>query len=388
MRNPQPSLFDDASDFASLLDELWSRGEIQLRRGKIFDTTPANIDVAALAKTDRIPGMLMGVAVGDSLGFSTEHRYDPASRHEKFGTIVDHLQTDDVRAGRISDDSQMTFWMLERLLARQRMDFDDLVGWFVDRQSSIVGMGQNTSGSLTRHRSRLNGTNLPIAHCVSDPRVEGRGNGALMRFSPVLLPHLKSPSCNLWTDAVASAFITHGNTVALSSIVPMIHLLWETIRRDAVDAPSRMWWIDEYVRVAGDLETGPLPCPLNTDPIPKWFVGFCGTLCEFVDTVVREAIREGVPLRDACSLNGFGSRADCTQTVPAVLYTLASHADDFGASIIAAVNDTKDNDTIAAIAGAFVGARHGKGAIRRRWIDGIKSYSLKIQGRESIAIET
>ncbi len=385
MRNPQPSLFDDASDSATLLDELWSRNEIQLRRGKIFYMPPSSVDVAGLAKSDRIPGMLMGVAVGDSLGFSTEHRFDPQSRYENFGTIVDHLKSEDVRAGRISDDSQMTFWMLERLLAKRQLDFDDMVGRFVDRQSLIVGMGQNTSASLSRHRTRLRGGGLSIAQCVGDPLVEGRGNGALMRFSPVVLPHLKSPSSNLWTDAVASAFITHGNTVALSSIVPMIYLLWETIRRRSGEVPSPMWWIDEYVRVGGDLEAGPLPCPLNTEPIPKWYMGFRGTLCDFVDTVVRRALRDGVPLRDACSLDGFGSRADCTQTVPAVLYTLACHADSFSAAIIAAVNDTKDNDTIAAIVGAFVGAIHGKQAIRRRWIDGITSYSLKIHGREAMS---
>ena len=144
-----------------------------------------------------------------------------------------------------------------------------------------------------------------------------------------------------------------------------------------------MWWVDEYVRVAGDLEPEPLPFPLNTDPVPKWFARFRGTLCDFVDTRVRRAFRDGVTLREACSLDGFGSRADSTQTVPAVLYTLMCHADSFESSIIAAVNDTKDNDTVAAIVGALTGALHGEQIIRRRWIDGIRSYSLKISGRSS-----
>ena len=35
------------------------------------------------------------------------------------------------------------------------------------------------------------------------------------------------------------------------------------------------------------------------------------------------------------------------------------------------VNDTKDNDTIAAIVGAAVGALHGESAIPQVWRDGL-----------------
>jgi ADP-ribosylglycohydrolase len=64
--------------------------------------------------------------------------------------------------------------------------------------------------------------------------------------------------------------------------------------------------------------------------------------------------------------------------VPAALYILMHHADSFEAAIVAAVNDTKDNDTIAAIVGAFVGALHGRARIRRRWLDGIASRCLSV----------
>ena len=138
--------------------------------------------------------------------------------------------------------------------------------------------------------------------------------------------------------------------------------------------------LDEYVRIARDLETVPLPFPLNTDPIPAWFKDFRGSLCEFIDTRVRAAWRRGVSVRDACSLEGFGSRADCVQTVPSVLYVLMSHADSFESAIISAVNDTKDNDTIASIVGAIVGALHGRTAIRKRWVTGIRSRSLSVDG--------
>jgi ADP-ribosylglycohydrolase len=328
---------------------------------------------------------LLGVSVGDALGHSTEWKFDPKSRHEKYGTILDHLHDPESRPGRISDDSQMTFWLVERLLARGHFKFDDVSGCFVDRQDFIVGMGRNTSASLTRHRRRFQRNEFAIHECVGDPANEGRGNGALMRFSPVVLPHLRTPSGCLWADAALSALITHGNTVALSSAVAATHLLWKTLERPIGDCPEPEWWLDEYLSVAYDLEVDPLPLPLNTEPIPRFFDGFRGTLCDFLDGPMRRAFRRGVSLFEACSLNGFGSRADCTQTVPAVLYVLMCHADSLEASIIAAVNDTKDNDSVAAIVGALVGALHGKRAIRKKWIDGIRSYSLHANGLENVS---
>jgi ADP-ribosyl-[dinitrogen reductase] hydrolase len=38
---------------------------------------------------------------------------------------------------------------------------------------------------------------------------------------------------------------------------------------------------------------------------------------------------------------------------------------------VRAVNDTWDNDTVAAIVGAIVGARHGRKALPQGWIDGL-----------------
>jgi ADP-ribosylglycohydrolase len=45
------------------------------------------------------------------------------------------------------------------------------------------------------------------------------------------------------------------------------------------------------------------------------------------------------------------------------------HAHDPEEAIVRAVNDTKDNDTIAAIVGAAVGALHGRRGMPDRWIE-------------------
>ena len=386
--SPMPSRSADATQSLipseGLIEAWMARQSIPLRRGAIFDQTPVALPIDSLVNDQRIAGMLWGVAVGDALGHSTEWKSDPGKRHRDFGTIVDHLNDPSVKAGRVSDDTQFTFWMLQRLLDDGGLNFESMTRHLVARRSQIVGAGRNTVAALERHQRRLADdadTKLqtiagdPLA-CLGDTTVEGRGNGGLMRFSSIVIPYLQQPSTRLWHDAVLACLITHGNRFAISSIVAMTDILWHLLSVPYRQPPEGEWFFDRYLQVAADLEVGRIPEPYGNDPVPKWYQSFQGTFCDFIDGPVRRAFRRGVNFRDACSLDGFGSRADILQTVPTVLYLLALHGDSFESTIIAAVNDTKDNDTVAAIAGAMVGAVHGKAAIRGRWITGIRSRSL------------
>ena len=65
------------------------------------------------------------------------------------------------------------------------------------------------------------------------------------------------------------------------------------------------------------------------------------------------------------------SGAYLLETVPSVLYLLMRHGHDPEAAIVRAVNDTKDNDTIAAIVGAAVGALHGRSRLPGRWVENL-----------------
>src|SRR5262249_38789913 len=161
---------------------------------------PPALDLTRLRSDRRIEGMLYGLAVGDALGFPTEFHYEPDDRWREFGTILDHVSTRNACAGTVSDDTQMTFWTLERLLTAGEFDFDDLVTCFVERRSWIVGPGKNVTASLGRHAQRLQEGRPSLLECAGDPKIEGRGNGALMRYAPLLLPHLRNPSSRLWVD--------------------------------------------------------------------------------------------------------------------------------------------------------------------------------------------
>lgn len=69
--------------------------------------------------------------------------------------------------------------------------------------------------------------------------------------------------------------------------------------------------------------------------------------------------------------NRWHSGAYLLETVPTVLHILARHGHDPEEALVRAVNDTRDNDTIAAIGGAAVGALHGYSALPERWRQGL-----------------
>jgi len=128
-------------------------------------------------------------------------------------------------------------------------------------------------------------------------------------------------------------------------------------------APEPAWWLDAFVTRARALEGEAQLAPRRPG------LAFRGPVWGLVDTEVRRALEEQLTVLDACD-RGY-SGAFLLETVPSALYILARHAREPEAAILSAVNDTKDNDTIAAIVGAAVGALHGRNALPTRWVKGL-----------------
>lgn len=82
----------------------------------------------------------------------------------------------------------------------------------------------------------------------------------------------------------------------------------------------------------------------------------------------RLAAAEAADLTTLQACEQWYSGAYLLETVPSVLYILERHAADPEEALVRAVNDTRDNDTIAAIVGAAVGALHGAAALPERWV--------------------
>ena len=111
--------------------------------------------------------------------------------------------------------------------------------------------------------------------------------------------------------------------------------------------PPPDWWITRFVALARPIEGG----VRLESRVPG--CTFSGSLCEFLETVVLPALRGEVPLPEA--LDSWYSGAFLLETVPAALSILAQHAEDPETALVRAVNETRDNHTLAAIVLAAVG---------------------------------
>ncbi len=152
---------------------------------------------------------------------------------------------------------------------------------------------------------------------------------------------------------------------SISACLSFMRMLWQLLQMDAPPEPS--WWLETYIEAARDLEGDTRYRPRD----PK--VGtYEGTLWRFVEERVGEAYRRGLSVLEAgdgrLSSPPWYSGAYLLETMPSVIYILMRHGDNLEEAIVRAVNDTKDNDTIAAIVGAAMGALYGQDRIPARWI--------------------
>jgi ADP-ribosyl-[dinitrogen reductase] hydrolase len=326
---------------------LCREGVIRLQWHPRLDAAPpphrSSVDIA-----DKLEGMLLGLAIGDALGNTTESQ-NPGNRRAEYGWIEHYLPNHYAggrRAGLPSDDTQLAFRTVEQLTADGELRPEELGRRFAQRR--IFGIGGATRAALGRFND-----GVPWFRCGS----EHAGNGALMRIAPVVLPHIVNPTAALWNDTLRAAHLTHDDPLSNASCLAMINALWQVI--GMTTAPTGDWWIDEWLQMCDDVGLDNV-YHSRTRTIPD------GTVQALVRTHVNRALDVNLPTVEAC--DSWFSGAYLMETVPSVLYILARHADDPRRAILEAVNNTRDNDTAAAIVGAAVGALHGASALPEPWI--------------------
>jgi len=302
---------------------------------------------------DRVRGMLLGVAIGDALGNRTESML-PHEREAKHGRITGYLPSryaNGAPAGTPSDDTQLTFRAVEQLLADGALDPDELA--FRIANDRIFGIGTATLDFCNALR-----TGAPWYEATQ----YSGGNGALMRIAPTVLLYLRAGGTGLWTDTALSTAVTHNHPLAIAGSVAWVALLWRLLNGDLPEPAEE--WLDTYLEVLRLLDAGQqYETRVLSGPLLKWR----GSLSALLDTEVRPALARQQPGRSAA--NRWYSGAYLLETVPCVLHILGQHGHDPYEAMLVAVNDTRDNDTIAALVGAAMGAAHGTKWIPADWRD-------------------
>lgn len=353
---PGPAYNPAMATNTQTLERLFAAGDIDIARGALFDRVPGSLGGGPEGGPDfdRVEGMLLGLAIGDALGRPTEAQL-PERRAAAHGELRDYLPTrhsDGLPIGLPSDDSQIAFWTLEQLIESGRLRPERLARLFATE--TIYGIGKSVLQFV--HHARSGG--VPWYRCG----VKSAGNGALMRIAPVLVPHLREGTTELWVDTALAAMLTHNDSASIASCLAFVDILRQLMAMDA--PPPADWWPATWIAATRDLEVDP-----TYESRAPHYADFQGPLWRFVERAIAEAEAESWSTLEAC--NAWYSGAYLLETVPSALYILMRHADDPEEAIVRAVNDSRDNDTTAAIVGAAVGALHGHDALPERWLQGL-----------------
>ena len=329
---------------------LFSKNVIRAKESNFLYSNPeiiGNIDL------DKVRGMLLGVAIGDSLGNPVEGK-TPKDKLRKYGEVKDYIPTRGSNykpVGVPTDDTQLTFWTIEVILENNgKLNIKELADRFI--RERIFGIGSTVKAFIRNYKDKKKPWYLSGVHSA--------GNGALMRISPVIIPHLRNPSKELWADTLLATLLTHNDPFAISSSIAFVNILWRLLQMEEI--PPQSWWIDEYVKVAAPIEG-------ETRYKSRIGIKYSGSGYGFVDNYLRKAIEDKIGILEFT--NKVGSGAYLLETIPFVLFVLCNYSYDPQEAIVKAVTYSKDSDTIGAIIGSAIGALYGAKAFPKKWIENL-----------------
>jgi ADP-ribosylglycohydrolase len=191
-------------------------------------------------------------------------------------------------------------------------------------------------------------------------RQHSAGNGALMRVAGAFLPHAWTLDAGLLDTVAITSALTHDDPSSTAACVAFARILADllSLKKPVADG----WFCEAFLETAGPIE-GPVKLRSR---VPG--DDFEGSVCEMVRQRVMPALKEeGLSVSSAC--NRWYSGAFLLETVPSVLYILERCKSDPQEALCRAVMDIWDNDTVAAIVGAVMGAMHGMDAFAPAWIE-------------------
>lgn len=296
-------------------------------------------------QSDRAAGVLLGQACGDALGVPYELAAPPGAGEQAemkgggLGGLAPGEWSDDTALAVAIGDVAVSGADLTTPAALDAIA-EGFLAWY-DAGPPEIGM--QTDAVLRATRERLSAEGGPpglvmaqVAVDYAEQHDRSAGNGALMRTSAVALAHLDDRE-TLAHAASAVAQLTHADPLAAESCV-----LWCEAIRVAV--------ITGQTDVASGLDL--LPTSRRSD----W--------ARWIDDALGGPSSNFTP-------NGFTVTALQAAT-SAIVLTPASHGDatdHFQDALQAAIRIGHDTDTVAAIAGALLGAKWGAAAVPEEWVD-------------------
>ncbi|MEU9186568.1 ADP-ribosylglycohydrolase family protein [Streptomyces sp. NPDC048484] len=319
-------------------------------------------------------GSLFGLAIGDAMGYPTEF-LNMAQIAAKFGSWREMgLPLSEGDIVRVTDDTQMALAVGEALVEAGAGEPGTRGRTRGAGPTAAALTPATVEAALRKHfvawlhdpdNNRAPGQTCLNA-CVALERgirwqdatvIGSKGCGANMRVTPVALIPGLSPEQRAGIAQLQAA-LTHGHPTALAASDLTAHATWLLAygcklddllpRLRAYAQESRHTYHAEWL---GDLwnKAGA--------PDPKSFIAFGWDECLRALDTAATALRSKDQERDPSEAVGAGWVAE--EALATALYSFLVVDGDARGAVARAAHSSGDSDSIAALAGAFAGAKHG-----------------------------
>ncbi|OIJ64558.1 ADP-ribosylglycohydrolase family protein [Streptomyces mangrovisoli] len=314
-------------------------------------------------------GALIGLALGDALGFPTEFNDVPGI----LAKCGPWREMELPKPAIVTDDTQMTLALGRGL--RTAMDRGVLAPKRLERpvREEFVDWFQSPDNNRAPGRTCLVACNLlkEDGRLWQDAgQIGSKGCGANMRVAPVGLAGGLSDEQRAGAAQLQAA-LTHGHPTALAAsdlTARAVRLLARGAEPTGLVGQLRSYALDNRTRYhhlwLGDLWTR------AQDPSPEHFIARGWDDCLAVLDRLRDALRSPSPETDPCLATGPGWVAE--EALATGLLCFLLFLDEPLTALRRAACTSGDSDSIACLTGAFAGAHHGDGVWPARWADRIE----------------
>lgn len=307
---------------------------------------------------DRALACLSAVALGDALGMPTQS-LSPDVIVQTYGPVMGLLAGADIQpyapgmpAGSVTDDTEQALIVADLLIGggghiSPEALAHSLLAWenqMIERGSHDL-LGPSTKAALEQVRAG------------ADPRTTGTSgttNGAAMRVAPVGIAWDTSDTDALLDAVYESCLVTHNTRQGFEGAA--IVALAVSALLDGQTLPDALYWAVDEVDAAQSI-----------NPRGEWAEGASVlTRARWALSLVmaaRNSSMQEVQVIMSALRDLIGTSVATAEAVPCALALASFYADRPLDGLLAAANLGGDTDTIAAIAGALLGAANGSAAL-------------------------
>jgi ADP-ribosylglycohydrolase len=291
-------------------------------------------------------GCLLGVAIGDAMGSPTTFM-SPEEIKKKYGFVKefieppkDHPVHGGLKAGQVTDDTEMTLLLAEAIIRCGKIDVDyyikHLLEWAQERNIlQTEYLGPSTRAALVK---LLSGTN------PEESGKHGVTNGGAMKISPVGIVDRRKLDRAV-RDACRICLPTHGTNVAIAAAAAVACAISVAFSEDADTRDV----INAALYGAHEGEKLGFRHPATSASV------------EGRIRLALELVENATNIEEACFVlyDSIGVGMMANESIPSAIAIVKMAEGDPFRAITIATNCGGDADTVASIVGAICGALRG-----------------------------